>query len=94
MVQGRQYLIQDCLTGTILRQDIPFLKAIRPGQKLLMAMIFYSKPEMENICPRCKTITIAGSVDNVEWYEQQITRSTPTNLVAVPIQNVIWFTGG
>jgi hypothetical protein len=67
MVKNRRYIIQDRLTGTILRQDIPFIQATRPGQKLLMAMVFYSKPELENICPRCNVITVAGSSIDVEW---------------------------
>ncbi|TAQ88386.1 hypothetical protein B7494_g3320 [Chlorociboria aeruginascens] len=61
IVQNHRYLIQDHLTGSILRRDIPFNHAIRPGQKLLMTMVFYSKYETDNICPRCKTMTVAAS---------------------------------
>ena len=68
LVKDRRYIIQDCQTGKIMRQDILFTHAVRPGQKLLMAMVFYQQLEPDNICPRCKTITVAGSSVDVVWY--------------------------
>jgi hypothetical protein len=68
MVKRRQYIMQDELSGRELHPAIPLDVAVRPGQKMNMCMVFYSKEEPENTCPRCGTITLARSDEDVEWY--------------------------
>lgn len=67
MVRKRRYIMQDDLSGKDFRQDIPFNAAIRPGQKVNMSFVYYSKEESRNSCPRCKMVTVSGNDVDVLW---------------------------
>ena len=39
-----------------------------PGQRVNMSMIFTRPQSTDNSCPKCKTVSLAGGDQDIEWY--------------------------
>ncbi|KAF4631717.1 hypothetical protein G7Y89_g6414 [Cudoniella acicularis] len=65
LVKRRQYIFQDGANGRDLSVKVHFTSAVRPGQKITMCMAFFSPKGQKNVCPKCGTVTIAGSNTDV-----------------------------
>lgn len=67
LVKRGRYSLQDSLSGQEISDSIAPFKTMRPGQRVHMAMVFYSDVEASNLCPRCKTQSESGSIQEVRW---------------------------
>jgi hypothetical protein len=65
LVKSDRYILQDSVTGRDLDMNVPFHQAIRPGQKVVMTMVFFS--EKTNTCPRCATVTLSNNDQDINW---------------------------
>jgi hypothetical protein len=69
IVKAGRYVLQDFVSGRDLNPTTPFHRIVRPGQKIVMAMVFYSPGEEDkaNTCPRCATVAISSSNQDICW---------------------------
>jgi len=67
LVKRGQYIFQDGANARDLDVRMELTATVRPGQKINMTMILFTPRAEANICPRCSTITRAGSGTDVEW---------------------------
>jgi hypothetical protein len=69
LVRRGRYVLQDSVTSSDLNQAIPFHLVTRPGQKIVMTMVFHSGyQDKANTCPRCATVTMSSGGQDINWY--------------------------
>jgi hypothetical protein len=69
LVRDGRYVLQDSVTSSDLNPAIPFHRATRPGQRIVMTMVFHSgHQDKANTCPRCATVTMSSGGQDINWY--------------------------
>ncbi|KAH8587904.1 hypothetical protein B0O99DRAFT_601275 [Bisporella sp. PMI_857] len=66
LVRDGRYVLQDIVTNSDLNPTIPFHLVTRPGQKIVMTMVFHSGyQDKANTCPRCATVTLSSGGQDI-----------------------------
>lgn len=70
-IEHGQFALTDANTKRDLDLSQPWARCFRPGQTVLMSMLFTTSVQQQNICPSCQGSNAYEQDKEVEWYVYQ-----------------------